>query len=179
MKIQPPFSTSRFELEGKHLFYIHPSTLNTLENDKPIYLEGARGTGKTTLLQALNWKEQVQNKSLHSALDKLGSRGDYIGVYLKLPELRFNSLRRWESNDEYPLLIALYIDVSWLEELLNSTLELITEGKFECSPKSEREITAKILSKHKFFDSVKTKLRTFIDLADFFKEVRMNIENAC
>jgi len=179
MKIQPPFSTSRFELEGKHLFYIHPSTLNTLENDKPIYLEGARGTGKTTLLQALNWKEQLKNKSLLSALDKLDSRRDYIGVYLKLPELRFNSLRRWESNEEYPLLVALYIETSWLEELLNSTLELITEGTFECSPKNEREITSKILSKHKFFDSVKTKLRTYIDLADFFKEIRINIENAC
>jgi len=179
MKIQPPFSTSRFELEGRHLFYIHPSTLTTLENDKPIYLEGARGTGKTTLLQALNWKEQLQNKSLHSALDKLDSRRDYVGVYLKLPELRFNSLRRWESCEEYPLLIALYIEVSWLEELLHSVSELIIEGLIKCSPKNERELTFKILSKNKFFDKVKNKLKTYLDLADFFKETRINIENAC
>jgi type IV secretory pathway ATPase VirB11/archaellum biosynthesis ATPase len=54
MRSQSPFTASRFEYEGKHLYYLPRGLFGQVEQPKPVYVIGSRGTGKTTLLNALD-----------------------------------------------------------------------------------------------------------------------------
>jgi ABC-type lipoprotein export system ATPase subunit len=58
-----------------HLYFLPNDVFSRLEQPKPTYLIGSRGTGKTTLLTALSWKEQLNNPYLSEKLDNAGKRG--------------------------------------------------------------------------------------------------------
>jgi hypothetical protein len=80
-----PFAANRFEFEGKHLYYLPVEVFRPLEEPVPAYLIGTRGTGKTTLLKALNWERRLRDEHLRSQLGDDPFAGRYIGVYLKIP----------------------------------------------------------------------------------------------
>lgn len=63
-----PFTLNRFEYEQTHLYYLPQPVFSVLQGIKPVFLIGSRGTGKTTLLQALSWNEQVSNETLCQTL---------------------------------------------------------------------------------------------------------------
>ena len=92
-----PFSLNRFEHEygGKHLYFLPPSFFQRLEIQKPVYLIGSRGTGKTTLLHALSWNERVTNKSLQREINKPPLAGKYIGVYFYAPNFQIQIIDEW------------------------------------------------------------------------------------
>jgi ABC-type lipoprotein export system ATPase subunit len=79
MSDQSPFSKIKFEYYGNHLYFIKKDDLQVLEGDVPIIIYGPRGTGNTTLLNALNWKEHESNHSLVNTLETIGGRRDYLG----------------------------------------------------------------------------------------------------
>ena len=54
-----PFQYIRYEYEQRHIYFLPPKILTRIEQQKPIYILGTRGTGKTTLLKALEWKERL------------------------------------------------------------------------------------------------------------------------
>ena len=83
---QSPFRVNRFELETSHnLYYLQADVFPLLEASKSTYLVGSRGTGKTTLLKALSWEEQLSNPFLREQLKGDISTRRYIGIYLRVP----------------------------------------------------------------------------------------------
>lgn len=127
-----PFSLNRFEHENKHIYYLLPKLYAQLEERKSAFIIGSRGTGKTTLLNSLSWKERTSNGSLRRALEEFYGTTDvfhsqYIGVYLKVP-LTVESIARWggrfRNQDVHKRVFALYLNFIMLELILDSITEL-------------------------------------------------------
>ena len=62
-----PFTLHRFEHQQEQLIS-YLLLVSLLEQPKSLFIIGSRGTGKTTLLQALNWREQLFNEALQRKL---------------------------------------------------------------------------------------------------------------
>ena len=64
-----PFRSNRYEREEdrRHVYFLIPED-EQLEELKSTYIIGTRGTGKTTLLKSLFWKERIESPSLQRAL---------------------------------------------------------------------------------------------------------------
>ena len=177
------FSRSRFEYEGDHLYYLEDSKVHLLENHTAIVIHGSRGTGKTTLLNALNWKEQLSNRSLQESVGPKKYTNQYLGVYLKLPKINIGSFSKWQSSDEiiYAQLFALYLDLVWLEQLAIAIGTLASTNEIVISAKEERSICNEI---HKYcrslFESLGCSRNVFglMDLRDIFKTLRESLEQA-
>src|SRR5262249_34306339 len=95
-----PFTANRFEFEGKHLYYLAPDVMRALEEPTPAYLIGTRGTGKTTLLKALNWERRLHDEHLREQLGEDSFINRYIGIYIKLPEEHINLIDNWSKDHE-------------------------------------------------------------------------------
>src|ERR1035438_5879732 len=140
MSLTSPFTLNRFELEEKHLYYLPEPLFSTLQGRKSHYLIGSRGTGKTTLLQALNCEEQLSNAHLKQQLPTGPADRRYIGVYLRVPVYQSTAFDSWLSTYGEALsgtLFALYLDLVWLEALTNSISTLILNRTFRASPAAE------------------------------------------
>ena len=119
-----------------------------LERPIPSYLIGTRGTGKTTLLKALNWKERITNDSLKRQLPADAFAQHYVGVYLKLPEIQLGAFaaRLSKETDALRTLIpSLYIDVISLQLLVNGLAELIAKNLIICTPQEESACVRSII----------------------------------
>lgn len=143
---QSPFSKSKYEFNGRNLYYIRDGILSQLEEDKPVVITGSRGTGKTTLLNALNWREQISNESLRVAIGN-GKTSEYLGVYIKISETKPSAFEKWSEvepsiRDE---LFSAYLDLIWLEEVFNGLADLTTFGTLNISPEDEGEICKNFL----------------------------------
>jgi hypothetical protein len=115
------------EEDRRHVYFLLPGDLEQLELLKSSYIVGTRGTGKTTLLKSLSWKERLQSPSLQRALG--GDRGfdQYLGVYLKLPEFQLQKLEEWlepSPGQLHATITALYIDLIWIEALVDAVEEM-------------------------------------------------------
>ena len=127
-----PFSTIRFEHEGPNsrTYYLPPDVFPRLEKKCPAYLIGTRGTGKTTLLMALNWKNRLRDPNLRSQFpgDPFASR--YIGVYLKLPEYHIQKIDQWTESDDSLRnhFVSLYLEMLWSQLMIDGVISLRGEG---------------------------------------------------
>ncbi len=97
MKAKSPFTKFRFEHERINLYHLDEDILKALEEEIPTFLVGTRGTGKTTLLNALSWRERLYNNNLKQALKKKIFDKNYIGIYLKLSESQTGLIHNWLS----------------------------------------------------------------------------------
>lgn len=179
MKCQSPFSLNRFEYESRHLYYLQNELFMRLEVPKPIYLVGSRGTGKTTLLKALNWEERQENQSLKEQFSTDSTQRKYIGIYLKLPEIQFSLLRRWLSNQEseYAIIFSFFLDLVWLEELIDAISELIVNGTLNITPESEQTYVKEIVSEFLHtFSAISAKPLTLKELSRAIRNIRETIE---
>lgn len=141
-----PFSQSRWEQEGRHLFYLPEEPFARLEEPKPTYLIGTRGTGKTTLLKALNWRERLANRSLQRQLEAVSGSSDYfarryVGVYFKLPRTHLTSFERLvgPKHRSYQALISTYLGLNWVDLLAEATAGLLEGGVLSFSADAERQ----------------------------------------
>lgn len=144
-----PFSNDRFEYEPKHLYYLHKELIDLLENLKPTYLVGSRGTGKTTLLKLLNWAERCNNESLKSQLMDEAFSKKYIGVYFKFPLIPLQSFDHWlkdYDDDIYCSVITLLIDLNWLELISEAIRSLSLKEIIIIHKENELEFSNAILS---------------------------------
>jgi len=181
MSQQSIFSRSRFEYEGTHLYFLDKARLLQIEGNSPIILYGSRGTGKTTLLNALNWKEQVKNPSLVKVLGGKRFVDKYIGIYVKLPKVNTEALSKWQNEDEslYGQIFAYYLDLIWLEQLANALGELTSNNEINLSPTDERNLCNKIIKRFPELTQHSTtnpNLIGFYDLEDIFRMTRESIE---
>src|ERR1022692_2383684 len=122
-----PFSLARFEYEPAPLYYL-PGKFNALEEFKPTYVIGSRGTGKTTLLNALNWEQQLTNEELTRQLKSTFVERRYIGLYLRAPRFQCDKFEAWlspQSESLYAAIFSTYFDLAWLEVLTGALAELL------------------------------------------------------
>lgn len=178
MNLNSPFSKNKFEFDNKHLYYINKMMLQVLEGDTPILIHGSRGTGKTTLLNSLNWIEQRYNNHLMNTIAESGGKGDYIGIYLKVPELKTASFKKWEDEKEvYGYVFSYYIELVWLEELLRAVSKMVVENIVNLPPKEEKRLIAQIVGKYKTNFHTRN-IRTLSDLSEAIRFTRIDIEDA-
>jgi hypothetical protein len=181
---ESPFAQSRFEFDGNHLYYLPRHLLRLLEAQRPIFLVGTRGTGKTTLLQALNWEERLRNSSLKRQLPRqLPFLSRYVGVYLKLPRIQMGLLadRLAESDVAFKASVtAIYIDLAWLQLLSIAVTELIATGVIRASADAELEEVARAI---RDLPELRSQLKgrgpfTISDVGDACHALRRQIEQS-
>ncbi len=151
MKDLNPFTGNRFEYDRKHLYYLQYDHLSILEGPKPVYMIGSRGTGKTTLLKALNWSERLENETLRTQLKGELFNGRYIGLYMKLPEIKLSVFDRWIGDFEhYVSIIGMYVDLLWLELASEAISELvICTELFKFNTQNEHDCVSVIIEEYK------------------------------
>ena len=146
-----PFMLDRFEYEQEHLYFLQDDVYRELERTKPLYLIGSRGTGKTTLLKALDWRERLRNHSLRSRLGDNPLSGKFLGVYLKLPEIQLGMIDHWLSEQperNRADIVALYLDLLVLEEVLDAVSYLVAHRHLDVAPDSEIAFSEWLRSDH-------------------------------
>lgn len=147
-----PFFEKRYEREATHPYFLLRPLFDDLEKPIPTYLIGGRGTGKTTLLQALTWNERVTNDALRKQLRGDSARWRYLGAYLKLPEYQLAALESWLEPAAAPLreaAIGLYIELLWFEVLAEGIAELVIRKVLKATPADEQEAVQSILKAHR------------------------------
>jgi hypothetical protein len=147
-----PFRVNRFELETSHnLYYLPPEVFPILEASKSTYLVGSRGTGKTTLMKALSWEEQLSNPFLKQQLDGDISTRRYIGLYLRVPEHQSASFSKWMPGADPHLkaaIFSLYLDLLWLEGLVDAITTLCHRRILRFPAAAEYSVTAGAIARH-------------------------------
>jgi hypothetical protein len=143
-----PFADTRFEHEIRHLYYLQDDLYAALQHTKPCYLIGSRGTGKTTLLRSLSWRERSTNESLKR---KLGQHtfSDFIAVYIKIPEVQIDGISDWLKRAEPSIRRAIYsryLELIQLQEIFDATAELQVLGEVEYAASTEQEAVRHLLS---------------------------------
>ncbi|MGA8026638.1 MAG: hypothetical protein WB992_05790 [Bryobacteraceae bacterium] len=144
-----PFSLARFEYEPAPLYYL-PKKFNLLQELKPTYVIGSRGTGKTTLLNALNWEQQLTNEDLERQLGASFIERKYVGVYLRAPRFQCDKFEAWLSGQDsaiYAAIFSTYFDLAWLEVLASALAKLLARGTLLAPIQDEYSTTKLILSR--------------------------------
>jgi hypothetical protein len=151
MKNDSPFTLRRFEYERTHLYYLPVEIFRVLEGRKSVFLIGSRGTGKTTLLTALKWEEQRKNSNLAEVLRKIDADKSYIGLYIKMPSTLASVFDRWLPNMPSELrasIFSLYIDLIWLQSLLESISQMLIDKQLDAAPSKEQKRAQTILDRY-------------------------------
>ena len=151
MKDESPFLLDRFEYERIHFYHLPKETFDILETQKPTYMIGSRGTGKTTLLKALSWKERLENESLKHALGDNLFEKEYIGVYVRTPLFQMSCFERWLSEKEDDItgpIFGLYLDLIWVELVSEAISQFLVEGILNSPPSEEHQLIKAILDQH-------------------------------
>lgn len=176
-----PFSLARFEYEAMHLYYL-PRKFDSLQEFKPTYVIGSRGTGKTTLLNALNWEQQLTNEELKRQLKSTFAERRYIGLYLRAPRFQCDKFEAWLLPHGEPLYAAIfstYFDLAWLEVLTAALAQLLASGDLSVPTADEYATTRAVLQR---FPELVAELsdpeeRSFKELSAIFLRRREGLEN--
>lgn len=161
-----PFSVNRFEYEARHVYFVQTDAFAHLQARKPVYLIGPRGTGKTTLLQALNWDERRTNPSLRAQLTD--HTESFIGVYIKIPEIDLGSIEKWMttcSEIEAGQVVAFYLDLLWVHQSCEAISRLVLGGELAVSAEAEQTAVRAIVEEFpRTFSSLSGRPKTLLDL---------------
>lgn len=179
-----PFSLNRFEheYEGKHLYFLPPSFFPRLEIQKPVYLVGSRGTGKTTLLHGLNWKERATNESLQKEIGEEPLACRYIGVYFYAPDFQAKLLDGWlekTSESVKAQIFGMYFELILIFLIADALANLIATGELVAKTEDEHHVLQQIYEReprllhgHDKYGSY-----TFNQFAKFVNKLRVKLVN--
>jgi len=153
-----PFQHIRYEYEQRHIYYLPSKIMAQIESPKPAYLLGTRGTGKTTLLKALEWEERLNNQSLQRQLGSDAFMQRFVGCYLKLPlymlvklEERLPILYANASD----VLLGLYLDLIILQPICAALAGLAAHGILGFSPEEEAACCERLAMRFRFLNHPK------------------------
>lgn len=184
MRVSSPFSDNRFEHEIKHLYVVQLELYPALEAAKPTILVGSRGTGKTTLLRSLSWRERTSNVSLQQQLGIARSQ-DFVGIYIKIPEAHVVGFVQWLSTGPRHIASAIYsryLELLVIQELLESVSGLMAGERIRLDAKDERHIVLEYVRMEpeafKFGAELAGEPRTVEELRHRVRMIRRGIEAA-
>jgi hypothetical protein len=148
-----PFSLGRFEHDSryKHAYFLPAKLFAQLSSGVPTYLIGGRGTGKTTLLKAFEWRERLNNVFLRQALQNAPFSDGIIGIYAKVSEHNLKSFETWlgvMAPDQGATIFGLYLDLMWLEDFFIAISELGKSGDLTWDVRAERAFMAALSANH-------------------------------
>ncbi len=145
MQLSSKFTRNRaeeygFDLWGEFVIPPYYKSLQILQSDKPLVIEGGRGTGKTMLLRYLCHQTQFSPKK------KNYTSNDYerIGVYWKM-DIQFAKLMQLRGAT----------DDQWINAFINMGVIIIAREILECMRNIRDSIHVDIISlKQLHFDSL-------------------------
>lgn len=185
---RPIFEPRRFEYQGSHHYFVPERLEIALRVLQPVFLIGLRGTGKTTLLHSLSWKQRIENQAYRKQLEKEHGNAFYdrtIGVYTKLPESKIERIGIWlgKLNETTGCLFALYIDLLWVELIVDAVANLSVREVLLGSASAERAVVGTLLKdawQCPVLDRLKESHRccTFKDFARLVNRARRELEHA-
>lgn len=179
-----PFAANRFEYRPRNLFYLQKVIFSQLEAPMPSFLVGTRGTGKTTMLKALNWKERIENEHLRQQLGPNPFPLPYIGVYIKLPSRPLENIDSWLKDRNpslYGEILSLYLDVSSLELFSDAITSLQSKDFLSFSTAKEYDLVSDLIDEYPLLRtnfSKEVTRPTLRSLKRTFKYIRESIERA-
>lgn len=124
-----PFKLIRWENEdSRHFYFLDTSDYRKIrEARKHCFVIGHRGTGKTSLLKALNWRERMSNPSLGSELLSDAFSDGVVGCYFGLQYLQMDVINDW-LTDATPsvshAILSSYLRGLWIEEVCKAVTAL-------------------------------------------------------
>lgn len=156
-----PFKPARFEHEDHHIIWMSPQ-IKQLYGKQTFYLFGTRGSGKTSMLKALNWYERLNNASVLQQIRDEDPTSEFLSIYLKLPDYVAGAFARTDWSKAYPsgsvdalheAAFALFIELLSLGQVLEGVEALRAHGKLFIDAASEE----------KFVRSVRRTMRPWTD----------------
>jgi hypothetical protein len=116
-----PFKLIRWENEdSRHFYFLDTSDYRKIrEARKHCFIIGHRGTGKTSLLKALNWRERTSNPALAGDLQEDAFSDGVVGCYFGLQYLQMDVLNDWLKDANTSISHAIlsgYLRGLWIEE---------------------------------------------------------------
>lgn len=100
MESTNPFRPTRFEHARRPILWISPRVVE-LEEAKSFYIFGTRGSGKTSLLKALNWEERLSNESIRPQLRDEDEAVRFVSIYIRLPDYVSKSFAEFDWSRVY------------------------------------------------------------------------------
>lgn len=182
MSTNSPFSLDRFEHERSHMYYLQKRIMASLENEKSSYIYGSRGTGKTTLLFSLNWKERLNNIELQQQLNNNPFKKKFIGIYMRVPCFSVNIIDDWlEGSPESvkACMVSCYFELIVLELLTEAIAELIDSSVICVDPEDEYLYCGRIIEEYeKVLPFIKNVNHvTLMGLSRAFLKMRRTLED--
>lgn len=80
-----PFRPNKFELDNRPLIWVAPIARRIMEQEGSVFVAGARGTGKTSILKAIESLEQTRNASLRAQIKPF--RYNSVAIYMRAQDL--------------------------------------------------------------------------------------------
>lgn len=179
-----PFSDDRFEHDIRHLYYLPEDLYAILQRTKPCFLIGSRGTGKTTLLRSLSWRERATNEGLNRRLGQKPFK-DFVGIYIKLPDIQLDGISIWLKGTPDILKRAIYsryLELIQLQEIFQAVSELEAMGELKFNATVEQRAVRDLLDEFGnelyFSEATSTPPVSFADLSKSTRMLRRYIEKA-
>lgn len=183
---ESPFSDKRFELERKHLYYLPFEKFSEILKEKSSFIIGSRGTGKTTLLQALSWIERQGNEDLKKELSKFEhfNLNSLIGLYLNSTDnLEVSTFHKWLNEAEpeiESLVFSFYVDLAIVQLATLTISGMISKGFISLNIEEENSYVASLVEKYHFFkQKIKSEKYLSIEkLSDAIRDVFIDVANS-
>ena len=138
------FGSTRAEWLGEHLYelFAAPRYFPELQANRPCFLEGGRGTGKTTALKGLSYEGQL-------ALSQSSDPGDwrFFGLYHRVDTNRVTALSGDElTDDRWSRLFGHYLNLTFTLSVITFVQWFEKETDSEVAlPDDELELVARSL----------------------------------
>ena len=116
-----PFELNRWENEdARHFYFLNTAEYRKIRDSrKHCFIIGHRGTGKTSLLKALDWHERTTNDKLAHSLPSDPFHDGVIGCYFGLQYLHVDTLDSWVAREIDSVkhdVLSSYLRGLWLEK---------------------------------------------------------------
>jgi len=182
-----PFLPTRFEFESSPLIWKSPYAFE-LEKQQSYFLKGTRGSGKTSILKSINWKEKLTNLTLVDQIDE--ESWSCIAVYFRLPDHMSQSINNIDWSQITPdapsydgvayWYFSLLVEAISLEALLEAIIALRARQKLSFDLAREDLVINKVLEKYselKYFDTSRSS-SGLVRLKSIFDKLHHEINTA-
>jgi len=181
-----PFLPTRFEYDTSPLLWKSPHA-RELEKPNSYFIKGIRGSGKTSILKAINWRERLDNKVLAEQIEPASK---CIAIYFRLPDHMSQAIAAidWDNvTPDAPIkhLMAYsyfshFIEAISLEAIFEAVIEMRSRGVLTYEISEEISISELIISKYPELKAYLSPGRSYVfsDLQSAFDRMHHKMNRA-